>query len=91
MSRTVIVLGAGIVGVSVAMHLRWRELDVVLVDRQGPGKGASGNSGLIQRETMFPCRLSPAGAPRPGCAVAAPLVAFGGRSGIATPCTAIPR
>ena len=50
-----IVLGAGIVGVSVAVHLRRRGLDVALVDRQGPGEGASfGNSGLIQREKVFP-------------------------------------
>ena len=50
-----IVLGAGIVGVSVAVHLRRRGLDVILVDRQGPGEGASfGNSGLIQREKVFP-------------------------------------
>ena len=55
MSKTVIVLGAGIVGVSVAVHLRQRGLDVALVDRRGPGEGASfGNSGLIQREKVFP-------------------------------------
>ncbi len=50
-----IVLGAGIVGVGVAVHLRRRGLDVVLADRGGPGEGASfGNSGLIQREKVFP-------------------------------------
>lgn len=43
------------VGVSVALHLRRRGWDVVLVDRQGPGEGASfGNGGLIQREAVYP-------------------------------------
>ncbi|GGC54469.1 D-amino-acid dehydrogenase [Siccirubricoccus deserti] len=55
MPRSAIVLGAGMVGVSVALHLRRRGYDVVLVDRQGPGEGASfGNGGLIQREAVHP-------------------------------------
>lgn len=50
-----LVLGAGMVGVSVALHLRRRGWDVVLVDRQGPGEGASfGNGGLIQSEAVYP-------------------------------------
>jgi D-amino-acid dehydrogenase len=54
-ARTALVLGAGMVGVSVALHLRRRGWDVVLVDRQGPGEGASfGNGGLIQREAVYP-------------------------------------
>jgi D-amino-acid dehydrogenase len=55
MPRSAIVLGAGMVGVSVALHLRRRGYDVVLVDRREPGEGASfGNGGLIQREAVFP-------------------------------------
>ncbi|MDB5374162.1 MAG: amino acid dehydrogenase [Belnapia sp.] len=55
MPPSAIVLGAGMVGVSVALHLRRRGYDVVLVDRQGPGEGASfGNGGLIQREAVYP-------------------------------------
>ena len=55
MPQDVIVCGAGIVGVSVAAHLRKRGLDVVLVDRQAPGQGTSfGNAGLVQREAVFP-------------------------------------
>jgi D-amino-acid dehydrogenase len=55
MNKDAIVLGAGMVGVSVASHLRRRGWDVVLVDRQAPGNGASfGNAGLIQREAVFP-------------------------------------
>jgi len=56
-ARTALVLGAGIVRVSVAVHLRRRGWDVVLVDRQGPGEGASfGNGGLIQREAVYGSR-----------------------------------
>jgi D-amino-acid dehydrogenase len=55
MAEAVLVLGAGIVGVSVALHLRRRGFDVALVDRQGPGEGASfGNAGLLQKEAVFP-------------------------------------
>jgi D-amino-acid dehydrogenase len=55
MSKSAIVLGAGMVGVSSALHLRQRGWDVVLVDRRGPGEGASfGNAGLIQREAVHP-------------------------------------
>ena len=51
----VVVLGAGMVGVSVALHLRQRGRDVVLVDRRGAGEETSyGNSGLIQREGVIP-------------------------------------
>src|SRR6516165_11405531 len=51
----VIVLGAGMVGVSVALHLRQRGRDVVLVVRRGAGEETSyGNSGLIQREGVIP-------------------------------------
>jgi D-amino-acid dehydrogenase len=55
MANSAMVLGAGMVGVSVALHLRRRGWDVVLLDRDGPGEGASfGNGGLIQREAVFP-------------------------------------
>lgn len=55
MPGSVIVLGAGMVGVSVALHLRRRGYDVTVVDRSAPGEGASfGNGGLIQREAVFP-------------------------------------
>ncbi len=50
-----IVLGAGIVGVSTAMHLQRRGKDVALVDRRPPGEEASaGNSGLVVREMFLP-------------------------------------
>ena len=39
MRKDVIVLGAGIVGVSVAVHLQQRGRSVLLVDRRGAGRG----------------------------------------------------
>lgn len=55
MPQSAMVLGAGMVGVSVALHLQRRGWDVLLVDRAGIGEGASfGNGGLIQREAVFP-------------------------------------
>ena len=51
----VIVLGAGIVGTSVAVHLAKRGLSVALVDRAGVGEGTSyGNAGVIEGNTIFP-------------------------------------
>ncbi|WP_429302088.1 NAD(P)/FAD-dependent oxidoreductase [Paraburkholderia sp. GAS199] len=50
-----VVLGAGIVGVSVAVHLQKRGRAVALVDRKAPGNETSfGNAGLIQREGVYP-------------------------------------
>ena len=49
------VLGAGIVGVSVALHLQKRGRSTILVDRRGPAEETSfGNAGLIQREGVYP-------------------------------------
>ena len=50
-----IVLGAGIVGVSTALHLQARGRKVVLIDRDEPGSGTShGNAGLIERSSVIP-------------------------------------
>ncbi|MDO9418332.1 NAD(P)/FAD-dependent oxidoreductase [Pararhizobium sp.] len=55
MKTDCIVLGAGIVGISTAIHLARRGKSVVLVDRRGAGEETSyGNAGLIQREGVFP-------------------------------------
>jgi D-amino-acid dehydrogenase len=51
----VIVLGAGIVGTSIALHLVKRGLSVALIDRGGAGEGTSyGNTGIIEGNTIFP-------------------------------------
>jgi D-amino-acid dehydrogenase len=56
MARTdAIVLGAGIVGTAIALHLVRRGLSVALVDRRGPGEETSyGNAGIIEGNTIFP-------------------------------------
>lgn len=52
----VMVLGAGMVGVSAALHLQKRGRDVVLIDKHGvAGEETSyGNAGLIERASVFP-------------------------------------
>ncbi len=51
----VAVLGAGIVGTSVALHLVKRGLSVTLIDRKPPGEETSfGNAGIIEGNTIFP-------------------------------------
>lgn len=56
--RDIIILGAGMVGVSAALHLQARGCSVVLVDRREPGREASyGNAGIIQAEAMEPYAL----------------------------------
>jgi D-amino-acid dehydrogenase len=51
----VIVLGAGMVGVSAALHLQRRGRDVVLIDRGvAAGETSYGNAGLIQRDGVVP-------------------------------------
>jgi len=51
----VLVAGAGIVGVSVALHLQREGRSVVLLDRQDPGEETSyGNAGLIERASVVP-------------------------------------
>lgn len=56
MARTdVIVLGAGVVGTTAALHLVKRGLSVALIDRGGPGEETSfGNAGIIEGNTYFP-------------------------------------
>ncbi len=55
MRTDVVVLGAGIVGTSVALQLAKRGLAVALVDKRDPGEETSfGNAGMIEGETLFP-------------------------------------
>ena len=51
----ILVLGAGMVGVSTALALQARGHTVTLVDRRGPGEETSyGNAGMIQAEAVEP-------------------------------------
>lgn len=50
-----LVLGAGIVGVSAALHLLKRGRNVALVDRRPPGEETShGNAGVVERDGFVP-------------------------------------
>lgn len=50
-----LVLGAGMIGICVALHLQKRGRSVVLIDRRGGAEETSfGNAGLIQREGVYP-------------------------------------
>jgi D-amino-acid dehydrogenase len=54
-STDVVVLGAGIVGVSAAFAARQRGLSVVLVDRREPGSETSyGNAGVLSSGSILP-------------------------------------
>src|ERR1700737_3239393 len=51
----VVVLGAGIVGVSAAYAARQRGLSVILVDRREPGSETSyGNAGILSSGSILP-------------------------------------
>lgn len=55
MGRSILVVGAGMVGTCTALHLQQRGFDVVLVDKRAPGQETSfGNAGMIQREAVEP-------------------------------------
>lgn len=55
-----VVLGAGIVGVSAALHLQARGLSVAIVDNRGVASGASfGNAGLIAAHEAVPYGFRP--------------------------------
>ncbi len=55
MTRTALVLGAGMVGVSCALSLQKRGFDVTLIDRREPGQETSyGNAGVLARSSIVP-------------------------------------
>jgi len=55
MSRSITVLGAGMVGVATAIHLQQHGWTVTLVDRREPGRETSfGNAGVINPGSMVP-------------------------------------
>jgi D-amino-acid dehydrogenase len=55
MQRDVLVLGAGIVGLSTALKLQEAGRSVTIVDRHEAGQGTSfGNAGIIERASIWP-------------------------------------
>lgn len=57
-THDVIVLGAGIVGVSTALYAARRGLRVALIDRRDPGEETSyGNSGFVDPGTLIPTAM----------------------------------
>src|SRR5437868_10269676 len=55
---TVVVIGAGIVGVCTAWHLLRRGADVTLIDRDEPGLGCSyGNAGALSFGSVAPLAM----------------------------------
>jgi D-amino-acid dehydrogenase len=55
MKADCIVLGAGMVGISAAIHLVKRGRSVILIDRRGAAEETSyGNTGIIQTEAVIP-------------------------------------
>ena len=58
MTYDVIVLGAGMVGVSTALHLLEGGMKVALLDRQGAGEETShGNAGIIEQDGLVPLTI----------------------------------
>ncbi|HET8746911.1 MAG TPA: FAD-dependent oxidoreductase [Ramlibacter sp.] len=66
-ARRVAVVGAGVVGTSIALALRKRGADVTLLDRDEPGRGCSyGNSGAISPGSVAPVAMPGVTASVPG-------------------------
>lgn len=55
MTKTIAIIGAGIVGVSTAIWMQREGHKVILIDKAGPGEGAShGNGGVLASCSMIP-------------------------------------
>jgi len=53
--KKVVVIGAGMVGICCSISLRKKGFDVVMIDRQQPGNGASfGNAGVFNNSAIAP-------------------------------------
>ena len=81
----VAVVGAGIVGTSIALALRKRGADVTLVDRDEPGRGCSfGNSGAISPGSVAPLAM-------PGVLASVPSMMLDDESPLYLPLRYLPR
>ena len=66
-TKTVAVIGAGIVGVSTGLWLQRAGHEVILIDRAGPGEGTSyGNAGVLASSSILPVTLPGLIAKAPG-------------------------
>lgn len=64
--KTVLIVGAGMVGISTALHLQRLGKKVILIDREGPAAGTSyGNGGVLASTAIVPV-------PGPGLITKAP-------------------
>jgi len=60
MSKQFVVLGAGSVGISTAIHLQQRGFEVTLIDKQLPATATSfGNAGVINKPPGIALQLYP--------------------------------
>ena len=81
----VVVIGAGIVGTSIALALRKRGTDVTLVDRDEPGHGCSfGNSGAVSPASVAPLAM-------PGVLASVPGMLLDDESPLYLPLRYLPR
>jgi D-amino-acid dehydrogenase len=83
--QRIAVVGAGIVGTSIALALRKRGADVTLVDRDEPGMGCSyGNSGAVSPASVAPLAM-------PGVLASVPGMLFDDESPLYLPLRYLPR
>ncbi|MBO9420768.1 FAD-binding oxidoreductase [Labrenzia sp. R4_2] len=70
MTKTLAIIGAGIIGVSTAIWMQREGHKVILIDKAGPGEGAShGNGGVLASCSMIPVTV-------PGLILKAPGMLF---------------
>jgi len=75
-TRTAIVLGAGMVGISCAIHLRKRGWQVTLLEKTKPGAETSyGNAGVLSRGSVLPISY-------PGMVFDVPKILTGGTNAV---------
>jgi D-amino-acid dehydrogenase len=83
--QRIAVVGAGVVGASIALALRKRGADVALIDRDEPGTGCSfGNSGAISPGSVVPLAM-------PGILAAVPGMLLDDESPLYLPLHYLPR
>lgn len=84
-ARRIAVIGAGIIGTSIALELNKRGADVTLLDRDEPGRGCSyGNSGAISPSSVAPLAM-------PGVLASVPKMLLDRESPLYLPLAYLPR